>query len=89
MADTQTQTRPLPDDFQSQPNIWDAALTYYADGTRVARRGHPQTAGTTAGITVDAVAYQFQVVDWDDGGRTNTAPHVLVKITEPAEASNA
>lgn len=85
MAETPTKTRvhPLAADLTTRPNIWDGELHYYADGTRVGRRGVAKpTYGTTVGITVDAIPYQFQAVKWDDGTETNTAPQVLEKVTE-------
>lgn len=85
MADTptKTQTAPLSDDLTVKATMWDPELTYYRDGTRVLRRGIAKpTHGTAVGITLDAIPYQFQVVKWDDGTETNTAPHVLVKVHE-------
>jgi hypothetical protein len=82
METTISTTRPLTEDATTRATIFDDALTYYADGTRVIRRGHdprPDTVGTTAGMTVDAVPYQLQVVNWDNGNTTHTAPHVLEK----------
>jgi hypothetical protein len=77
--------RALPQDYTTTPkSMFDDVLTYFADGTRVARKGHPDIVGTTAGMTTDAIPYQFQVVNWDDARPTNTAPHVLVRVEEVA-----
>lgn len=89
MESTIIRTRPLGEDVTTTPTMFDAPLTYYADGTRVTRRGHDpsdDTVGTTAGMTVDASPYQFQVVKWDNGKTTHTAPHVLVRAAETVVA---
>ena len=89
MASTPTRyIEPLARDTVVKPrSMLDDELTYFADGTRVARRGVPlnkRTLGIAAGMTTDAVPYQFQVVQWDDGTTTNTAPQVLIKVTTGA-----
>lgn len=63
--------------------------TYYADGTRVRRRGMEalrSTLGTTVGMTVDVAPYDYQIVKWDDGTTTHTSPHVLALVRSQVDA---
>lgn len=89
MATPITKTRPLREDFVTAASVQHPARTYYADGTRVIRRGMTalrNTLGTAAGMTVDAVPYDYQVVKWDDGTTTHTSPQVLSLVRTRIDA---
>lgn len=79
MTDANPRIRHLDTDITTPANTFDTELTYYADGTRVKSVAGRDTDryGTTIGMTVDAIPYQFQAVRWDDGQTENYAPQAL------------
>jgi hypothetical protein len=84
---TDAQVIALDADETDPATMYDPALTYYADGTRVVMRARGQERrGVTFGRTKGGAVYGSQAVRWDDGGEDLVAPHVL-SWDEDAERS--
>jgi hypothetical protein len=69
--------RALEVDETTEPNQFDPALTYYADGTPVVMRARGEVRRGVAAGRIAGHPYDFQVVRWNGGGTDHVAPHVL------------
>jgi hypothetical protein len=70
----------LAADVTSAATMYDAPLTYFADGTAVVMRANGTARyGVASGRVGSGLpnVYAFQVVTWSDGTTDNVAPHVL------------
>ncbi|MEV0778910.1 hypothetical protein [Streptomyces sp. NPDC050428] len=75
----------LAQDLITPATMFDPALTYYANGTRVVMRWNGgEKTGITEGMTRNGGTYQYQAVRFEDGATSNVAPHVLHRAT-PAD----